>query len=281
LYDSRRIPEAQAELSWRPPGGTLGTLIAEARWRVAALRQRASELDRLVAHAPAPPSFSAALLSDDVDIIAEIKRSSPSKGSLDTTIDAAEQAARFEQGGAAAISVLTEPRHFSGRVEDLTEARRGCALPLLRKDFHIDPLQLLEARAAGASAVLIIARALPSESVTRLVKFAASLALEALVECRDERELDLALDAGALLIGVNSRNLETLEVDPGLFDRLIHRIPPGKIAIAESGIASVQDVRAAADAGADAVLVGSALSTSPDAATLVRSLIGVPRQPRD
>ena len=281
MYDSRRIPEAQAEHSWRPPAGTLGTLIAEARWRVSALRLKASELDRDVAHSAAPPSFSAALLSDDVDIIAEIKRSSPSKGSLDTTIDAAEQARRFAEGGAAAISVLTEPRHFAGRVEDLIDARRGCALPLLRKDFHIDPLQLLEARSAGASAVLIIARALPPESVVRLVKFASSLSLEAIVECRDERELELALDAGALLIGINSRNLETLEVDPRLFDRLIHRIPPGKIAIAESGISTVEDVRAAADAGADAVLVGSALSTSADATQLVRSLVGVPRQPRD
>ena len=245
------------------------------------MRLRGSELDREVARAPIPPSFSAALLSDDVDIIAEIKRSSPSKGSLDTSIDAAEQAARFEQGGAAAISVLTEPRHFSGRVEDLLDARRGCSLPLLRKDFLIDPLQLLEARAAGASAVLIIARALPPELLVRLVKFASSLALEAVVECRDERQLDMALDAGAQLIGVNSRNLETLEVDSRLFDELIHRIPPGRIAIAESGISTVEDVRAAADAGADAVLVGSALSTSADAVQMVRSLVGVPRQPRD
>lgn len=220
-------------------------------------------------------------MSDDVDIIAEIKRSSPSKGSLDSTIDAAEQASRFELGGAAAISVLTEPRHFLGRVEDLLDARRGSSLPLLRKDFHIDPLQLLEARAAGASAVLIIARALPPESVLRLVGFAASLSLEAIVECRDERELDLALEAGAVLIGINSRNLETLEVDPRLFEQLIHRIPPGKIAIAESGISTPDDVRAAADAGADAVLVGSALSKSSDATALIRSLAGVPRQPRD
>jgi indole-3-glycerol phosphate synthase len=216
-----------------------------------------------------------------VDIIAEIKRSSPSKGRLDPSIDAAEQAGRFEKGGAAAISVLTEPGHFSGRIEDLAEARRGSSLPLLRKDFHLDPLQLLEARAAGASAVLLIARALPPESLIRLVRFASGLALDALVEVRDERELDTALDAGAQIIGVNSRNLETLEVDGTLFERLMPRIPPGKIAIAESGIATVDDVRFAAEAGADAVLVGSALSTSADAEAMVRSLTGVPRQPRD
>lgn len=281
MYDSRRIPEAQAERSWHPPEGTLGKLLAEARLRVEALRSRGTELDRSVVSATVPTSFARALLSDDVDIIAEIKRSSPSKGAMDTSIDAGEQASRFERGGAAAISVLTEPGHFSGRIEDLLEARRGSALPLLRKDFHVDPLQLLEARAAGASAVLIIARALPPESMIRLVKFAAGLSLDALVEVRDEWELDLALDAGAQIIGVNSRNLETLEVDDALFERLIPRIPPGKIVVAESGIATADDVRAAAGAGADAVLVGSALSTSADAAAMVRSLTGIPRQPRD
>ena len=220
-------------------------------------------------------------MSDDVDIIAEIKRSSPSKGALDPSIDAAEQAARFEKGGASAISVLTEPGHFSGCLEDLGGARRGCSLPLLRKDFHVDPLQLLEARAAGASAVLIIARALPPASVTRLIGFATSLSLDALVEVRDEWELETALNAGAHIIGVNSRNLETLEVDGTLFERLLPRIPAGRIAVAESGIATVDHVRAAAEAGADAVLVGSALSKSGDAEAMVRSLTGVPRQPRD
>lgn len=281
MYDSRRIPEAQGSYSWHPPGGTLGKLIAEARLHVEALRQRAGELDRIAALASRPPSFTSALLSDDVDIIAEIKRSSPSKGALDPSIDAAEQASRFEKGGAAAISVLTEPSHFSGRIQDLLDARRGSSLPLLKKDFHVDPLQLLEARASEASAVLIIARALPPESLIRLARFAAELSLDALIEVRDERELDTALDSGAPLIGVNSRNLETLEVDVHLFEHLMPRIPPGKIAIAESGIASIDDVRAAAEAGADAVLVGSALSTSADVSAMVRTLTGVPRQPRD
>ena len=280
LHDSRRIPEAQAGFSWSPPGGTLGTLVKEAAFRVERLRPRAGELERAAAASKAPPKFADAFATDRVAVIAEIKRRSPSKGSLNASLAAGEQAGKFELGGARAVSVLTESSRFGGSLEDLRNARSGCTLPLLRKDFLVDALQLMEARIFGASAVLLIARGLEPTALAELAHLARELGMEPLVEVRDERELDAALKADAMFIGVNSRNLETLVVDAAIFQSLLPKIPGDRIAIAESGIGTAADVRTVAGFGADAVLVGSALSLSGDPADALRMMTGVERRGR-
>ena len=215
-----------------------------------------------------------------VSVIAELKRRSPSKGTLNAGLDPTRQARAFVRGGAAAISVLTEPTFFGGSLSDLDAIRATVSVPVLRKDFHIDPLQLVEAHRAAATAVLLIARALDQPQLTKLVDFAGRLRLEAVVEVRNESELERALDAGATIVGVNSRDLETLEVDERVPERLMPLLPADVIGIWESGVHDVDSVRRAAAAGADAVLVGSALSRAPDAAALVRELSGVPREDR-
>ncbi|MGH7638532.1 MAG: indole-3-glycerol phosphate synthase TrpC, partial [Gemmatimonadaceae bacterium] len=198
-----------------------------------------------------------ALRRDNVAVIAELKRRSPSKGILNEGMDA-RRSGEFEKGGAAAISVLTEPEFFGGSLDDLRTVRASVQLPVLRKDFHIDRVQLLEAVASDASAVLLIARALSPEDLPKMVNAARELGLETLVEVRSEGELERAIEAGAEIIGVNSRDLETLEVDERIPERLIPMIPPHVIAVWESGVHQREDVRKAAEAGADAVLVGSA-----------------------
>lgn len=195
-------------------------------------------------------------------------------------MDAVEQAVRYEAGGAAAVSVLTEPTRFGGSPDDLRGAARRTLLPLLKKDFHVSSAQLDEARELGASAVLLIARAVPPTDLSSLASHALTLGLEPVIEVRTERELSSALDAGARVIGVNSRDLETLEVDESVPARLIPRIPRDVIAIWESGVETVDDVRRAAAAGADAVLVGSALSRAASPEALLGQLTGVPRKPR-
>jgi indole-3-glycerol phosphate synthase len=271
----------QASRAWSPPTGTLGGIVAEARQRVEVLRTRLPELQAAAATTAPGPSFAAALRRETVAVIAEIKRRSPSKGSINPTIGAADQARAYERGGAAAISVLTEPRHFGGSLEDLEDVRRAVTLPTLKKDFHIDPTQLVEARASGASAALLIVRALAPDVLNRMVEAAAELGLEIVVEVRDDEELERALAAGSRVIGVNSRNLETLAVDPASSERILRQIPADRIAIAESGISSPDDVERAMRSGADAVLVGSMISAAVDPAAAVRSLTGVARVPRD
>jgi indole-3-glycerol phosphate synthase len=214
-------------------------------------------------------------------VIPEIKRQSPSRGVLNARLSAAEQARAFEAGGAAAISVLTEPDFFSGSVEDLTDAAGASGLPLLKKDFHIDTAQFPEARARFASAVLLIARALEPDRLKLLMRAAGDAQLETVVEVRTEHELQLAIDAGAAIIGVNSRDLETLEVDEAVPRRLMPLIPRETIGIWESGVRTADDVRRAAECGADAVLVGSALSEAADPAALVRALGSIRRQERN
>jgi len=211
-------------------------------------------------------------------VIAELKRRSPTKGTLNDALDPRSLSALFEQGGAAAISVLTEPVFFGGCADDIEAVRSTVRLPVLRKDFHVHVAQLKQAQAERASAVLLIARALPPEDLPDLMQQARTFGLEVVVEVRSEAELERALEAGADIVGVNSRDLETLEVDERVPQRLIPRIPRGVLAIWESGVASVADVQRAADSGADAVLVGSALSQSSDPAGMVRSLTHVPRR---
>jgi indole-3-glycerol phosphate synthase len=252
-------------------------LTDEAQARAATLRSFAAELERRAADAPKPPSLARALARNDVAVIAEVKRSSPSKGVINADIRVDEQLQAYERGGAAAVSILTEPTRFSGSNQDLETARAIATIPLLKKDFHVDPLQIIEARALGASAALVIARAVGPDQMRVLLETARGVGLETLVEVRDEGELNLALRLGAEIVGVNNRNLETLEIDPGTSFRLIPLIPRAVIAVAESGVKSMEDVRALGQAGADAVLVGSSVSGSPKPEDSVRSLTGVPR----
>jgi len=276
-YVSRRSTEAQAFSVWTPPAGTLGALTDEARARAATLAPRAAELARAISRLDPPPGFAQALRGKDVKVVAEVKRASPSKGVINRGLDLQKQVAAYDAGGAAAISILTEPARFAGSNEDLVGARASVRLPLLKKDFHVETIQILEARSLGASAALVIARAVPPARLGELMMAGNDAGIEILVEVRDERELGLALSLGARMIGINNRNLETLEIDPDTAFRILPLVPPGVIALAESGIKSPEDVERLAAAGADGVLVGTYVSGSSDPETAVRSLTGIER----
>jgi indole-3-glycerol phosphate synthase len=268
-------------MGWLPPTGTLGEILAETRRRVALLEANRGAFRELKAMArqypDGPPRLDAALRGPNVAVIAEVKRRSPSRGSLNPTLSAGEQAARFERAGAAAVSVLTEPTRFGGSLDDLDDAARHCRLPLLKKDFHVSPLQFQEL--GEASAMLLIARALPPGELFMMLDASRDL-FETVVEVRTEAELAAALEFGARIIGVNARDLETLAVDERVPERLIPMIPPDVIAIWESGVSTRDDVERAAAAGADAVLVGSALSLAHDPEGLLSTLTTVPRRSR-
>jgi indole-3-glycerol phosphate synthase len=270
----------QASIGWSRPRGVLRALLDSTEDRVNALRARGAELETAARAASAVPSFGDALRrGTSVAVIAEIKRKSPSKGVLDAEIVAGERARLYRSAGAAALSVLTEPSRFGGTVDDL-DAARSAAVPLLRKDFIIDRLQLVEARARGASAVLLIVRALPPERIAELHADAAALGLECLVEAHNADELDIVLAGGYRIIGINNRNLETLAIDPTVGYELTRSVPANAVAVYESGVASRADVEQAAASGADAVLVGTALSANADPAGALRALTGVARQAR-
>jgi len=255
--------------------------MAESAERVGAISEAGRRaVERAAESAVARPSFLDALGGKMVAVIAEVKRRSPSKGAIREEIAADAQALSFERGGASAISVLTEPRHFGGSLADLESARDRVGIPLLRKDFLGDAIQLFEARASGASAALLIARALAPAKLGELMSLADDLGLEPLVEVRTEAELMLALELGARVIGINSRDLETLEVDASVPERLLRLVPTGVIAVAESGVESRRDVEDRARWGADAVLVGSVFSASTDPEAAVRTFSVVPRIPR-
>lgn len=270
----------QASTSWTEPGGTLAALVDEARTRARALGDRAAELEAACRAAPPRPSLAAALRRPDVALIAEIKRRSPSKGTLDASLALAPRARAYAAAGAAALSILTQASHFGGALADLDEAAGAVALPLLRKDFVVHPLQVLEARAHGASAVLLIARALAPADLDALARAARAAGLETLVEVRDEWELERAVACDASVIGVNNRNLETLAIDAAVSERLLPLVPADRPAVYESGITGRDGVEHAARCGADAVLVGSSLTVAADPAAAVGALTGVARQGR-
>jgi len=255
----------------------LASLTDEAQRRAATLKPRSAELHRLAEGVTQIPPFGTALRRANVSVIAELKRASPSKGSINPELSVIEQASAYEKGGAAAISILTEPTRFSGSNDDLVAARGATSLPLLKKDFHVDPLQIIEAKSIGASAALVIVRALPPTRLREMLDVARSIGIEVLVEVRDELELELALSFGAKLIGVNNRDLETLAIDPETAPRLLPLIPRDIVAIAESGMKTSADIERVATAGADSVLIGSELSASANPEAAVRSLSGVRR----
>lgn len=216
---------------------------------------------------------------DEVAVIAEVKRSSPSRGALATIEDPAGLAAEYEAGGASVISVLTEQRRFGGSLADLDAVRRRVDVPVLRKDFVVTPYQVWEARAHGADLVLLIVAALEQTVLTSLVERVHSLGMTALVEVHDAEEIARAADAGARVIGVNARNLHTLEVDRTLFSRLAGRIPAGILRIAESGVRGPLDVLEYARSGADAVLVGESLVTGAEPRAAVSELVAAGSHP--
>ncbi len=253
------------------PQATLDSILAVTRRRVAELRPHASELERRAAAAPAPRRFADALGGSLVGVIAEVKRRSPSAGAIASELDPVAHAAAYARGGAVAISVLTDEAHFGGSLDDLAQVARGVPVPVLRKDFILDELQLLEARAAGASGVLLIVRALGA---------ARDLELGVLAEAHTEAELDAALAGAPTAVGVNSRDLATFTIDLALAERLVARVPADVVVVAESGIEARGDVERFAAAGADLVLVGTSVARTGDPERSVRALCGVPRQER-
>lgn len=265
---------------WTPPTGVLGRIIHETSSRVDTARAIRADLERRARAVTSLPDFVTALRGQHVKVIAEVKRRSPSRGEINARLDPASRARDYETGGAAAISVLTEPAHFGGSEEDLTRVRDAVALPILRKDFIIDETQIIEARAWGASAVLLIARALPFAALVSLVKAAREWRIEPLIEVRTEDELDAAVAADVRVVGVNSRDLETLAVDSAALDRVLPRVPPAVVAVAESGMRTAVDVERAASAGADAVLIGSSLSAAANPAAAVSAVARVVRRGR-
>ena len=226
--------------------------------------------------AAAPPAIDALTVfraDGPVKIISEVKRRSPSKGDLAEIPDPAELAAAYEHGGATAISVLTELRRFGGSLADLDAVRARVRIPVLRKDFMVDHYQVDEARAHGADIILLIVAALDDTTLRDLFQHATDLGMTVLVETHDEAEIDRALAADAQLVGVNARNLKTLDVDRGVFARLAPRVPADLVRVAESGIRNPQDVAEYVAAGADAVLVGEALVTGGDPRSAIRTMI--------
>ncbi len=224
--------------------------------------------------APALDVLSALAPGERVKIIAEVKRASPSRGALADIPDAASLAADYEAGGASAISVLTEGRRFGGSLEDLEAVRARVSLPVLRKDFIVLPYQVLEARAAGADLVLLMASALDQAELVELYALTTQLGMTALVEAHDAEEVARAVDLGAAVIGINARDLSTFELDPEIFPRLVGSIPAGTIRVAESAVRTAEDVARYRAAGADVVLVGEALVTGDPIGTLAAFLAG-------
>jgi indole-3-glycerol phosphate synthase len=253
-------------------------LIAGAREGVEARRRDLSRADlesRLSARGEDRP-FNEALVRPGLSLIAEFKRRSPSAGQLARKeIDLATQVAAYERGGAAALSVLTDEPHFGGSLADLRAARAACDLPIIRKDFIVDPYQLYEAAVNGADAVLLIVAALRDEDLRSLYQEARSIDLDCLVEVHDAEELALALGAGAEVIGINNRNLDDMSVDIATTFELMPNVPAGKAVVAESGISGRAELEELDRVGVDAVLIGGALMTAPDPEAKVKELTGI------
>jgi indole-3-glycerol phosphate synthase len=258
-------------------------LISVAREGVEERRGQVPQADlesRLSARGEDRP-FNEALVRPGLSLISEFKRRSPSAGEISTSAVVADQVGAYERGGAAALSVLTDERHFGGSLEDLRAARAACDLPILRKDFIVDPYQLYEAAVHGADAVLLIVRALEDRELRAMYEEARGLDLDCLVEVHDAEELQRALELDAEVIGINNRNLDTGAVDVSTTYELMPDVPAGKTAVAESGISSRAELEELERVGVDAVLIGGALMSAEDPEAKTRELTGVEEGTRE
>ena len=253
----------------------LDRIVDRHRQTAAADTRRLGDLIARTATLHPTRGFRAALLgTTGLAVIAEIKRQSPAKGDLNRQLDPAKLASTFEFGGAACLSVLTDEEFFGGSVDDLEAARAATTLPVLRKDFTVDPRDVVDARLMGADAILLIAAVLDPFELVEMHQLACEVGLDVLVEVHDEPELEEALNAGAMLVGVNQRDLATFEVDHERALRMVSAIPDSVVKVAESGIRGAEEAKRLGDAGYDAVLVGEALVTSLDPAQTLAQLLG-------
>lgn len=272
------MPEPQGS---RPLPGILASIVRTKHDELTALRPRSAELERAAADSPPTRDFAGALRAGDtVSVIAECKRRSPGAGAIRPELDPAGLTAGYERAGARALSVLTDEEYFAGSLDDLAAVRQATGIPILRKDFTVDRLQVLEARAGGADAVLLIVRILDDPALRDLLELASELGMAALVETHDGHEVRRALDAGARIVGINNRDLATFTTDLETTARLVEAIPPEVVVVSESGIRTPDDVTTLAQAGADAILVGETLLRAPDPAVAAAALASVPRGAR-
>jgi indole-3-glycerol phosphate synthase len=286
IQDTRKLPETQADRDSREALPHLGTdilsqIVADKWEEVALLSRQEPELRARAGDAPEPRDFKGALSAPGaVSLIAELKRRSPGAGPILVDLDPGALAAAYEEAGASALSVLTDTRYFGGSGDDLSVARAVVAIPVLRKDFVLSEVQVLEARALGADAVLLIVRILSDALLQGLRESAEAFGMAALVEVHDEAEMKRALHTGATLIGINNRNLRDFTTRLETTLRLMDVAPKSVALVSESGIRSRPDVQMLGDAGIDAILVGEALLRAASPGERARELSGVPRGPR-
>jgi indole-3-glycerol phosphate synthase len=254
----------------------LDSIIEGVREDLAARRLPLSQLHEKLEQAPHVIDAHPRLLTNEIAVIAEVKRSSPSKGALSEISDPRALASQYQAAGAAVVSVLTEKRRFGGSLEDLIAVRSEIQIPVLRKDFMVDEYQFLEARAAGADVVLLIVAALSKNQLKDYYDLATELGMAVLVETHTEEEIEDAMAIEPRIIGVNARNLKTLDIDLNAFTHLIPRIPESIIRVAESGISQRSEVEMAQSAGANAILVGETLVRSGDPRAAIDQLLGRP-----
>ena len=272
------MPETQGSDSLL---GILASIVGTKEIELAQLRGRTRELEAAVASAPEPRDFKAALSAPDrVALIAECKRRSPGAGLIRPDLDPVELSRGYARAGASALSVLTDPEYFGGSRADLEAVRRATPLPVLRKDFTLDPLQVLEARAMGADAVLLIVRILSDAALSGLHAHAKGLGMSVLVEVHDRGELERAARLGADLIGINNRDLSTFQTELETTLQLIDEVPEGTVVVSESGIRTLQDVVRLGEAGVDAILVGESLLRAPDPEEAARGMARASRLER-
>ena len=270
------MPESQAP-SALP--GILAEIVATKREEVEALRPRRAELEAAAAEGPPVRSLEGALRrGGEVALIAECKRRSPGAGEIRPGLDPARLTRSYEENGAAALSVLTDGPYFGGSNEDLARVREATDLPILRKDFTLDPLQVVEARAAGADAVLLIVRILPDPLLGELLSLAGELGMDALVETHDAAEVDRALAAGARIVGINNRDLATFTTELDTTLGLLDRVGPEPVVVSESGIRTPADVARLGEGGVHAILVGETLLRDEDPGAAAARLSGIPRR---
>jgi indole-3-glycerol phosphate synthase len=256
--------------------------IVDTKWReVEALRPSARQVEAEALRAAPPRDFAGALTArGEVRLIAEVKRRSPGAGAIRPDLDPVELASGYAAAGAAAVSVLTDQDYFGGSLEDLRRVRAVVPIPALRKDFLVDPLQVFEARAAGADAILLIVRILTAPVLRELLELGSGLGMGVLVEVHDEPELERALAAGATIIGINNRDLRTFKTTLEVTERLLTALPGDRIVVSESGIRTREDVLRLGGSGVDAILVGESLLRAPDPTQAAALLTGCPSVPR-